>query len=116
MSWVSNALGDNKEMAFATLQDYVVHFNSQGNTAANDTDTVRYFTNRTNVRKFNVRTDQAIRITKFNDKTLTDPILIAANKSITRELGTPMLTNITIRTTVVDTNVQILIDGDKPIV
>lgn len=114
MSYASDGIGDNKELALSVAgNDYTLHFtNSDSLTSADDTASDFYFDNLTLTKKFNLRTDQALRIVSFNGRTLTDPILVAANAQLTRDFEVPLLRTMVLRTTAADTNVQVLCGGN----
>lgn len=99
--------GDNKEFAVSGVQEVKVHFTGD-NTSSNDTETDKYFDFSFIVIKFNVRSDESIKITKLNNRTLTDPITVTKDKGHTEKHFGPMLDSITLKTTVAGvTNIKV---------
>jgi len=102
-------VGDNREFGVSGIATVTVHFgNVGGKTSADDTATDKYVDNHTSGTKFNVRSDQTIKITKINNITLTDPITVLINAGHTEKFTNPVLSSITFETTVTGTtNVKV---------
>ena len=108
--------GENKEFAIAAISDVAVHIDDSSNTSANDTATDKYFDTQINsltssafakARAFALRPDQTVLITKINGKTLTDPYTAVKNKGIEEQFDNAIISSLTIRTTVVNTNIKL---------
>ena len=109
--------GDNIE--FGVDGTKTININIDGNTSASDTDTEKYFDNSltatqntsfNSARAFFLRNDQTIQILSINRITFTNPITVADNKGHREEFNQPILTKITIRTTLASgstTNIKI---------
>ncbi len=108
--------GENKEFGVATLSDVSIYINDSGNTSANDTATAKYLDAQLNsltssftasARDYFLWADQTIKIVSINGKVFTDPITVTVNKGIGEKFDAPIIWKMTIRTTVVNTNVKL---------
>lgn len=113
---VMGGVGDNKEFSVAATGLITVTFRSELNSGDDNTTTGQYYFNidRT-VRKFVLRTNQTIEITRLNGLTLTDPITVAiGDGSITpasgihkEEYDQPILASMQLRILTTNTNLKL---------
>ena len=106
---VEEKVGINKEFAVATISDVTIWFNGgvQGKTSANDTATKKYTNNYISAHKFFLRNDQTVRIVSINGMVFTDPTTVILNKGHKEEFDSPFIFKMTIKTTVVNTNIKL---------
>ena len=110
----TDGIGDNKEFSVASPSEITIHLgdaDSVGKTSANDTATDYYLDTRKSARKFFLRTDQALTITKYNGIALTDPItvaLVSSAGSHKQEFDALVLMSMSIQTSTANTNLKIV--------
>ena len=84
-------IGDNKEFSVVTTGKITIYIQNEGGlTSANDDVTNRnyYFNTSRSRRKYVLRIDQTVKITKINGETLTDPIsVVIGDGSLTPDSG-----------------------------
>ncbi len=114
-----DGIGDNKEFSVATTGEITIFFNNTSLTSADDDVDNRnyYFDTSKSRRKFVLRVDKSVTITKENGETLTNPITVnIGDGSITpatgihrEEFDTLVLQSITINVLTANTNIKLRI-------
>lgn len=105
--WTLENEGDNIEFTAVDTGDYTIFLQHNENTSADDTEFVKYPNNTTTARKLTIRVNENSNLVQLNERVLTNPATIIADKAPTEIRNIPIIGRFIIRINTANTTVKV---------